>query len=156
MANQRASNFLKKPTFQFHRFLFIFSIIFCVVSAILAYIMAQVQENMVSLLEMTNMAAEMQDQFKGSFTQLALVGFVCYQVTGFFIFIYSLYLSHKFSGPVKVIVALLRQLREGNYKITRQLRENDELKEIILEVHELAKTLEGKYGPSAEGGASNN
>jgi|GEM_PF-6346542 len=142
---KRQITIFKKPTFHFHRFLFIFSILFCVVSMILIFVTTQLQDIVNSLIEMTNLPEEASNELRSGFLKLSLLSFFSYVTTGLFIFFYSLHLSKKFSGPVMVIINLLKQMQSGNYKITRQLRDGDELKEILIEVHELAQTLQAKF-----------
>ncbi len=57
-------------------------------------------------------------------------------------FIASLYLSHRFAGPMKVINQFIDQMISGRFSERRQLRPNDELKPIMAKLHELAEKLE--------------
>ncbi len=73
--------------------------------------------------------------------QFSLFGFVAYIA---FTSAFALIISHRIAGPVVAIVAFIDALKNGNYTLTRQLRPNDELKEIMSGLHELAEQLRGK------------
>lgn len=53
-------------------------------------------------------------------------------------------LTHKIGGPIFVIRRQISELRAGNYSTRIQLRPEDYLKEVMDDLHHLAKRLEEK------------
>lgn len=56
-------------------------------------------------------------------------------------FVYALRLSHRFYGPIVPILRLIEQLKNGDYSARGQLREDDELQEIMSSLNEMSEAL---------------
>lgn len=69
---------------------------------------------------------------------ISMFGFLAFII---FSFVFALIISHRIAGPVVAINAYIEQLKAGNYEYNRHLRPNDELKEIMNGLHELAAVL---------------
>ncbi len=80
-------------------------------------------------------------------TMIALAGFVTFVL---FACALVLLINHRVSGPMIAIVAQIDQLRQGNYKYERKLRNKDELLPIYDAVKDLARTLDKQTGEHSE------
>jgi nitrogen fixation/metabolism regulation signal transduction histidine kinase len=75
---------------------------------------------------------------------IAILFFVCFLVFLVSTVTYMVVLGHRVGGPIVAIVATIQQMKKGNYEIQRELRKNDELGDIMNELHELAEVLKKK------------
>ena len=69
---------------------------------------------------------------------VSFLGFLCCTV------FYMIVLGHRVGGAGIAIERYIQQLKAGNYDTKRSLRKNDELGNIMNELHELAEILKKK------------
>ncbi len=55
-------------------------------------------------------------------------------------------LTHRVFGPIVPIRRHLAALKEGNYKVVTQLRQQDELKDVADDLNQVSAMLEKRYG----------
>ena len=60
----------------------------------------------------------------------------------------GIFLAHRFAGPTKIIVDSLDDMIQGKPMPDRELRPNDELKEVWAKMRELDKKLQNETGAS--------
>ncbi len=60
------------------------------------------------------------------------------------IFAIFIFVTHRISGPIYVMVRYLREIREGKTPDARPLRKKDELKEFFKELHETIEYLRNR------------
>ena len=65
--------------------------------------------------------------------------------TWIFSLLVGIYLTHRFLGPSIRIKKMIEQLKSGNYSAREELRKNDEMQDIMEDLHQLADILEKKY-----------
>lgn len=76
--------------------------------------------------------------------------FVCFLAFLLCTVFYIIVLSHRVGGPIVAIVHYINELKKGNYDAQRQLRKNDELLPIMLELQDLAKILKGSQNKAKD------
>lgn len=86
------------------------------------------------------LAASLQDRLM----TVAILFFVCFLSFLLCTVFYMVVLSHRVGGPIVAIVHFINELKKGNYDVKRNLRKNDELVPIMLELQDLAKILKEK------------
>ncbi|MBY0316654.1 MAG: hypothetical protein K2Q26_14110 [Bdellovibrionales bacterium] len=65
-------------------------------------------------------------------------------------FVFLVKISHRFFGPIVPITAILDKLIQGDYGHTRNLRDGDELTEVMDAVNSLSKALKERHGSSSK------
>jgi signal transduction histidine kinase len=142
MSNKRQlKNLIISPRFQFKLCLYYFvsGLIFLSAIVMIAY---QKMLNVQTLMkEKPVMDFQIQSQVNDlmfEIVQFTLIGFVAYIA---FTSVFAIIISHRIAGPVVAITAFIEELKRGNYDYKRNLRPNDELKEIMDGLKELAPIL---------------
>jgi hypothetical protein len=87
-----------------------------------------------------NMAADLQ----GRLMMVALLFFASFLVFLTCTVLYMIVLGQRVGGPTVAICKYIKDLQEGNYDAKRELRKNDELVPIMLELKTLAQILREK------------
>lgn len=80
------------------------------------------------------------DVFYSSIGQMG----ICFAVFILILFFVIFKLTHRYYGPIVAIKRFTHELKRGNYTARIQLRKNDELKDLALELNQLAQILESK------------
>jgi len=111
-------------------------------SIMLAYashLLSEVNEVVGSIPD-PNLSASLQDRL----FMVALIFFVSFLAFMSSTVLYMIVLGQRVGGPVVAICRVIEELKKGNYDYQRQLRKNDELVPIMLELQGLARVLREK------------
>lgn len=90
------------------------------------------------------MNLQIQNQVNDLMFQMITFTFVAFLVYILVSTLFALVLSHRIAGPVIVIRRYIEELKQGNYDYQRDLRSNDELREIMDGLKELATVLKDR------------
>lgn len=90
------------------------------------------------------MNLQIQNQVNDLMFQMITFTFVAFLVYIIVSTLFALVLSHRIAGPVLVITRYIEELKQGNYDYQRDLRSNDELREIMDGLKELAAVLKDR------------
>jgi signal transduction histidine kinase len=100
--------------------------------------LASVSSNVGSQLEFQD---KMIEAIQRSMVTIGIVGVV-------FLVLLSvglLILSHRIYGPLVPIKRFIQQIREGDYAARVSIRDEDELHDLVVELNEMAMTLEKRH-----------
>ncbi len=141
---RKISNFLMVPKFQL-KLTFIYMavgvLIIAVTGGSVFHKMSLIQEIQNSAL-VTDFSAQSDiTAHMFQIAEISLVGFVAFAIISF---IFALMVSHRIAGPMLAINAYIDELKKGNYQYGRKLRPNDELTQIMDNLHELNSVLKDK------------
>ncbi len=75
------------------------------------------------------------------FRSVHVAFFICMVVILPTIFYITILFSHRIAGPLPKIYQALRNIARGDFDIRLTLRKNDELRELVDEIHQMAKSL---------------
>lgn len=81
---------------------------------------------------------------------VSVLFFVCFLAFLLCTVLYIIMLSHRVGGPIVAIVHYINELKKGNYDAQRQLRKNDELLPIMLELQDFARILKSSRPQSKD------
>ena len=90
------------------------------------------------------MNLQIQNQVNDLMFQMITFTFVAFIVYIIVSTLFALVISHRIAGPVLVITRYIEELKQGNYDYQRDLRSNDELREIMDGLKELAAVLKDR------------
>lgn len=140
-SNRKFKNLLISPRFQLKlcMYYFVSGLLFFTAIVAIAYtkmmdVQALMNANPVMDFAVQNQVNEMMIDV----VLFTLAGFVAY--IGF-TSVFAIIISHRIAGPVVAISAFVEELKKGNYDYARDLRPNDELKEVMTALKELAPIL---------------
>lgn len=75
---------------------------------------------------------------------LKVLIFSCFLFSIIGVTLFSYFVFHRFSGPKYVIRQYIQSMIKGNYHEPRTLRKNDEFKDVLDDLAQLAETLKKK------------
>lgn len=75
---------------------------------------------------------------------VAILYFVSFMIFLSCTVFYMIILGQRVGGPIVAICAYIQELRKGNFDARRELRKNDELGPILIELKHLARELKAK------------
>lgn len=139
---RRFKNYLKTAGLSRGYYLHIFAGGVAFLGILMAYssqLLTEINEGIITIQD-PELAAGMHDRLY-TVAILFFVSFMAFIASTVF---YMIVLGQRVGGPVVAICAYIRELKKGNYGAQRKLRKNDELVPIMMELQDLAKTLQKK------------
>ena len=134
-------NYLLSPQFQLKFSAYFIVSVLAAVGIMVALIFTRLQKLRDVILQYYGEDTVLQSRLDQVTFEITLIAFSILIGFSAIAFFYSLILTHRIAGPTLVICRFINDLKNGNYRGNRQLRQYDELKPIIKELNELADTL---------------
>lgn len=113
-------------------------IIFATVGTMVFYKLGIVRELIASNLRMDLQTQTRINDLTVECVEVSMIGF---GVFIFFSFLFAMLVSHRIAGPQIAIRAYIEELKQGNYNYNRNLRERDELTDMMSALQELTSIL---------------
>ena len=142
--NRKLKNFFLNASLSRRYYVAVFMIGLLTLAVVQMYAIGVVRE-IVELFASVDQSLDI--PFEGiyaSLNKVIVMFFVMFFGYTFFTALFVMLIEYRVSGPKVAIMWYIDQLKKGEYGANRNLRKNDELKEIMDSLQELAKILESR------------